>query len=70
MVLLSALSPLSARSFIGQSGLTRWFFQQCTVLHLFVVYGYQCAEQDWEQLALFYRVLSAVLVEAQVVAVG
>ena len=39
------------------------------VLHLFVVYGYHCAEQDPEQLPSSKRLFGAVLVEAQVIAV-
>ena len=40
------------------------------VVHLFVIYGYQGAEQDAEQLLLSDRLLQAVLAEAQVVCVG
>ena len=37
------------------------------VVHLFVVYGYQGAEEDAEKLRLTDRLLQAVLAEAQVV---
>ena len=40
------------------------------VIHLFVVYGYQGAEEDADKLQLTDRLLQAVLVEAQVVCVG
>ena len=40
------------------------------VVHLFVVYGYQGAEEDADQLLLTDRLLQAVLAEAQVVCVG
>ena len=40
------------------------------VLHLFVVYGYQGAEEDADQLLLTDKLLQAVLAEAQVVCVG
>ena len=40
------------------------------VVHLFVVYGYQGAEEDAEKLRLTDRLLQAVLAEAQVVCVG
>ena len=40
------------------------------VVHLFVVYGYQGAEEDADKLQLTDRILQAVLVEAQVVCVG
>ena len=40
------------------------------VVHLFVVYGYQGAEEDADQLQLTYRLLQAVLVEAQMVCLG
>ena len=40
------------------------------VVHLFVVYGYQGAEEDAEQLQLTDKLLQAVLAEAQVVCVG
>ena len=36
------------------------------VVHLFVVYGYQGAEEDAEKLRLTDRLLQAVLAEAQV----
>ena len=40
------------------------------VVHLFVVYGYQGAEEDAEKLRLIDRLLQAVLAEAQVVCIG
>ena len=40
------------------------------VVHLFVVYGYQGAEEDADQLLLTDRLLQAVLAEAQVVCIG
>ena len=40
------------------------------VVHLFVVYGYQGAEDDAEKLGLTDRLLQAVLAVARVVGVG
>ena len=40
------------------------------VVHLFVVYGYQGAEEDADQFLLTDKLLQAVLAEAQVVCVG
>ena len=40
------------------------------VVYLFVVYGYQGAEEDAEKLQLTDKLLQAVLVEAQVVCFG
>ena len=40
------------------------------VVHLFVVYGYQGAEEDADKLQLTDRLLQAVLAEAQVVCTG
>ena len=40
------------------------------VVHLFVVYGYQGAEEDAEKLRLTDRLLQAVFAEAQVVCIG
>ena len=40
------------------------------LVHLFVVYGYQGAEEDAEKLKLTEKLLQAVLAEAQVVCVG
>ena len=40
------------------------------VIHLFVVYGYQGAEEDADQLQLTDKLLQAVLAEAQVVCIG
>ena len=40
------------------------------VIHLFVVYGYQGAEEDADKVQLTDRLLQAVLAEAQVVCVG
>ena len=40
------------------------------VVHLFVVYGYQGAEDDADKLKLTDRLLQAILAEAQVVCVG
>ena len=39
------------------------------VVHLFVVYGYQGAEEDADKLQLTDRLLQAVLAEAQVVCI-
>ena len=40
------------------------------VVHLFVVYGYQGAEEDSDQLSLIDKLLQAVLAEAQVACIG
>ena len=40
------------------------------MVHLFVVYGYQRAEDDAEKLRLTDSLLQAVLVEAQIVCTG
>ena len=40
------------------------------MVHLFVVYGYQGAEEDAEKLRLTDRLLQAALIEAQVVCIG
>ena len=40
------------------------------MVHLFVVYGYQRAEEDAQKLQLTDQLLQAVLAEAQVVCVG
>ena len=40
------------------------------MVHLFVVYGYQGAEEDAEKLRLTDRLLQAVLAEAQMVCIG
>ena len=40
------------------------------MVHLFVVYGYQGAEEDADKLRLTDRLLQAVLAEAQVVCIG
>ena len=40
------------------------------MVHLFVVYGYQGAEEDAEQLKLTDNLLLAVFAEAQVVCIG
>ena len=40
------------------------------VVHLFLVYGYQGAEEDADQLQLTDKLLQAVLAEAQVVCIG
>ena len=40
------------------------------MVHLFVVYGYQGAEEDAEKLRLTDHLLQAVLAEAQVVCIG
>ena len=40
------------------------------VVHLFVVYGYQGAEEDADQLQLTEKLLQSVLAEAQVVCIG
>ena len=40
------------------------------MVHLFVVYGYQGAEEDADQLQLTDKLLQAVLAEAQVVCTG
>ena len=40
------------------------------VVHLFVVYEYQGAEEDADQLQLTDKLLQAVFAEAQVVCIG
>ena len=40
------------------------------MVHLFVVYGYQGAEEDADKLRLTDKLLQAVLAEAQVVCIG
>ena len=40
------------------------------VVHLCVVYGYQGAEEDADQLQLTHKLLQADLAEAQVVCIG
>ena len=40
------------------------------MVHLFVVYSYQGAEEDADQLQLSDKLLQAVLAEAQVVCIG
>ena len=40
------------------------------VVHLFVVYGYQGAEKDADQLLLSHKLLQAVHAEAQVACIG
>ena len=40
------------------------------VVHLFVIYGYQGAEEDAEKLQLTDKLLQAVLAEARVVCTG
>ena len=40
------------------------------VVHHFVVYGYQGAEEDLDQLKLTDKLLQAILAEAQVVCIG
>ena len=40
------------------------------MVHLFVVYGYQGAEEDAEKLRLTDSLLQAVLFEAQIVCIG
>ena len=67
--------PLSLLSFRSSSRLGRVLrttlpTSQGGVVHLFVVYGYQGAEEDAEKLRLTDHLLQAVLVEAQVVCVG
>ena len=47
-----------------------FLLRQGGVVHLFVVYGYQGAEDDAEKLKLTDHLLQAVLAEAQVVCVG
>ena len=72
-------SPLSLPSFVTPQ--FQEFFRLGRVLrttlptsrggvHLFVVHGYQGAEEDAEKLRLTDRLLQAVLVEAQMVCIG
>ena len=73
-------APLSLPSFVTPE--FREFFKlgrvlrttlptaQGGVVHLFVFYGYQGAEEDADQLKLTYKLLQAVLAEAQVVCIG
>ena len=73
-------APLSLPSFItpqfqeffrlGRVLRTTLPTSQGGVVHLFVVYGYQGAEEDSEKLRLTDKLLQAVLAEAQVVCVG
>ena len=60
-------SLLSFRSFFLWTTLSTC---QGAVDHLFVVYGYQGAEEDADQLQLTDKLLQAVLAEAQVVCIG
>ena len=66
------LSLLNFKSSLGSVGFLRTTLPtaQGGVVHLFVVYGYQGAEEDVEKLRLTDRLLQAVLAEAQVVCVG
>ena len=73
-------APLSLPSFVtpqfqeffrlGQVLRTTLPTSQGGVVHLFVVYGYQGAEEDAEKLRLTDHLLQAVLVEAQMVCIG
>ena len=60
----------SCSSLIGSSMRTTLLTSQGGVVHLFVFYSYQGAEEDAGKLQLTDRLLQAVLVEAQVVCVG
>ena len=67
--------PLSLLSFheffkLGRVLRTTLLTAQGGAIHLFVVYGYQGAEEDADKLQLTDRLLQAVLAEAQVVCVG
>ena len=66
------LLPLIFGSFSGWVGFLRTTLPTAHggVVHLFVVYGYQVAEEDADQLQLTDKLLQAVLAEAQVVCVG
>ena len=55
---------------LGRAMRTTLLAAQGGVVHLFVVYGYQGAEEDADKLQLTDRLLQAVLAEAQVVCVG
>ena len=73
-------APLSLRSFVAPD--FREFFRlgralrttlpigKGGVVHLFVLYGYQGAEEDADQLKLNDKLLQAVLAEAQAVCIG
>ena len=65
-------SPLSFRIFFRLGRVLRITLPtaQGGVVHLFVVCGYQGAEEDAHKLQLTDRLLQAVLAEAQVVCVG
>ena len=73
-------APLSLPSFVtpqfqefyrlGRVLITTLPTSQGGVVHLFVVYGYQGAEDDAEKLMLTDRLLQAVLAEAQVICIG
>ena len=73
-------APLSLPSFVtpqfqdffrlGRVLRTTLHTAQGGVVHLFVVYGYQGAEEDAEKLWLTDCLLQAVLAEAQVVCIG
>ena len=79
-VISLAGAPLSLPSFVtpqfqeffklGRVLRTTLPTSQGGVVRLFVVYGYQGAEEDADQLQLTDRLLQAVLAEAQVVCVG
>ena len=66
------LSLLSFRSFfkLGRVLRTTLPTAQGGVIHLFVVYGYEGAEEDADKLQLTDRLLQAVLAEAQTVCIG
>ena len=66
------LSLLSFQEFfrLGRVLRTTLPTSQGGVVHLFVVYGYQGAEEDADKLQLTDRLLQAVLVESQVVRIG
>ena len=62
LFLFHPLSLLSFKSSVGWA--TTLPTAQGGVVHLFVVYGYQGAEEDAEKLRLTDRLLQAVLAEA------
>ena len=75
MVLPYHSHPLSLLSFqeffrLGRVLRTTLPTSQGGVVHLFVVYGYQGAEEDVAKLRLTDHLLQAVLVEAQMVCIG
>ena len=69
LYLFLPLLPLAFKSFFRLGRVLRTTLPTARggVVHLFVVHGYQGAEEDAEKLRLTDRLLQAVLAEAQVV---